>query len=175
MERTLTQTLEFSGSLLSLEVHQVELEDGSRSRREIVRHPDAICAVVITTEGDTVLVRQYRKAVESSLLEIPAGKIDPGEDAEAAALRELKEEVGFQSGELRHVTDFYSSPGFCNEKLSLFLADQATLGKQDLDHGEFIEVIKVPFEEAVSMALDGRLGDAKSVAGILAVALLKKR
>lgn len=175
METTLSKDTVFSGNLLTLEVHQVELEDGSKSVRELVWHPDAICAVVLTTSGDTVFVKQYRKPVERMILEIPAGKIDAGEDPMKAAVRELEEEVGFLKGDVSHVMDFYSSPGFCNEKLSLFLAENAELGEQRLDEGEFIELVTVRWDEAVAMALRGELGDAKSVAGILAVAGLKAR
>ena len=160
---------------MTLEVHQVELEDGSRSVRELVWHADAVCVVVLTKDGNTVLVRQFRKAVEQSILEIPAGKIDPGEDALAAAVRELEEEVGYLSGDVRHVMDFYSSPGFCNEKLSLYLAENVTLGEQRLDEGEFIELVTLPWEEAVAMAMRGELGDAKTVAGIFAVDHLRRQ
>lgn len=168
MERTLSKTREFEGRLLTLEVHQVELEDGSRSSRELVFHPDAVCCVVVTRSLDTVLVRQYRKPVEAAILEIPAGKIDPGETAEQAAYRELREEVGFISGQVEHLMDFYSSPGFCNEKLGLFLATDAELGEQQLDEGEFLQLVTVPLAEAKQMALRGELGDSKTVAGILA-------
>ncbi len=169
-EKTLSSRREFEGSLLTLEVHQVELEDGSRSVRELVWHPHAVCAVVLTPDFDTVLVKQYRKAVEAPLLEIPAGKIDAGEDPLQAAIRELQEEVGYLSGRVRHLMDFYSSPGFCNERLGLYLADEVELGPQQLDDGEFGELVRVPFAKAKEMALTGELGDAKSVAGILAVA-----
>lgn len=159
--------------MLTLEVHQVELEDGSHTSRELVWHADAVCVVVLTKDGDTVLVKQYRKAVESFILEIPAGKVDPGEDKDAAAVRELEEEVGYLSGRVRYLMDFYATPGFCNEKLSLYVAEDVELGPQRLDDGEFIELVRVPFAEAVAMALRGELGDAKSVAGILAVAHLR--
>lgn len=170
MEKTLSQKREFEGCLLILDVHQVELEDGSHSVREIVLHPDAVCCVVVTKDLHTVLVRQYRKPIEQPILEIPAGKLDPGELPEAAAVRELREEVGFLSGKVEHLMDFYSTPGFCNEKLGLFLATEAELGPQELDEGEFIELVRLPFVEAKAMALRGELGDAKSVAGILAAA-----
>ncbi len=175
METTVSKEEIFQGHLLTLEVHQVELEDGSRSVRELVWHADAVCVVVLTKDGNTVLVRQFRKAVEQSILEIPAGKIDPGEDALAAAVRELEEEVGYLSGDVRHVMDFYSSPGFCNEKLSLYLAENVTLGEQRLDEGEFIELVTLPWEEAVAMAMRGELGDAKTVAGIFAVDHLRRQ
>lgn len=173
METTTSKERIFTGKLLTLEVHQVELQDGSKAERELVWHPDAVCVVVITSAGDTVLVKQFRKPLEKAILEIPAGKIDAGEDAARAAERELREEVGYLRGEIRHVMDFYSSPGFCNEKLSLYLAENAELGEQQLDEGEFIELVTVPWKEAVAMAMRGELGDAKTVAGILAVAQLR--
>lgn len=174
METTLSKEEIFSGHLLTLEVHQVELQDGSRSVRELVWHADAVCVVVLTKDHHTILVRQYRKAVEKAILEIPAGKIDPGEDALSAAVRELKEEIGYLSGDVRHLMDFYSSPGFCNEKLSLYLAENVVLGPQAPDDGEFIEIVSVPWDEAVAMAMRGELGDAKTVAGILATAQLRR-
>lgn len=170
MERTISRTVEFEGSLLTLEVHQVELRDGSLARRELVFHADAVCCVVVTESLQTVLVKQYRKPVEKPILEIPAGKIDPGEDPATAVTRELREEVGFQSGQVEFLMDFYASPGFCNEKLGLYLATNAVLGEQMLDEGEFLELVTVPFAEAKRMALAGELGDAKSVAGVLAAA-----
>lgn len=170
MERTVSKSLKFQGSLLRLEVHEVELQDGSMAIRELVYHADAVCCVVLTPDMETVLVKQYRKPVEQPILEIPAGKLDPGESPLEAAVRELREEVGFLEGEIEHLMDFYATPGFCNEKLSLFLATQAVLGEQRLDEGEFLEVLTLPFSDAKKMALTGRLGDAKSVAGILAAA-----
>lgn len=170
MEKTLSKSRKFEGRLLTLDVHQVELEDGSHSVRELVLHADAVCCVVVTKDLDTILVRQFRKAVEKPILEIPAGKIDEGESPEQAAVRELREEVGFQNGVVEHLMDYYSSPGFCNEKLGLFLATEAELGEQKLDEGEFLELVRMPFQEAKAMTLRGELGDAKSVAGILAAA-----
>ncbi len=171
-EKTLDRDCVFQGGLLRLEVHEVELEDGSRSQRELIFHPGAVCAVVLTTEQRVVLVRQYRKAVEAPLLEIPAGKLDGGEDPDAAILRELREEVGFQSGQIRRLIDFYLSPGFCDEKLTLYLATEAVLGEPQWDDGEFLELMFVTRDEALDLALVGQLGDAKSALGILMAARL---
>lgn len=167
-EKTLSRREIFRGKLLTLEVQEVELIDGSKASRELVWHADAVCAVVVTPELETVFVKQFRKPTESFLLEIPAGKIDPGEEPDVAVRRELSEEVGFESGKIIHLMDFFATPGFCNEKLSLYLALDAVLGEQELDEGEFIELVKVPLQEAVAMAMAGQLGDSKSVAGILA-------
>ena len=167
-ERTLSKSVEFRGSLLTLEVHQVELQDGSRARREIVLHPGAVCCVVVTESMNTVLVKQFRKPLEMPLLEIPAGKLDPGEEPDTAVVREISEEVGYIGGRLEHLFDFYTCPGFSNEKIGLYLATEAVLGEQKLDEGEFLELVTLPLSEARAMALRGELGDAKSVAGILA-------
>ena len=153
----------YKGRYLSL----VERDDW-----EFATRTNPVVAVLVAWLPDhrLVLVEQYRKPIEKPILEIPAGKIDPGEDAAVAAVRELREEVGFQDGKVEHLMDFYSSPGFCNEKLGLFLATEAVLGEQQLDEGEFIELVRVPLSKAKEMALQGELGDAKSVAGILAAA-----
>lgn len=168
IEKTLSAQQHFEGCLLRLEVHQVELPDGSTSVRELVYHPNAVCAVVVTASGEMVFVRQFRKPIEAAILEIPAGKIDPGEDPRAAVERELREEVGFVSGKIEFLMDFYATPGFCNEKLSLYLATEVEMGEQSCDEGEFIELVKVPLAESLRMAMAGELGDAKSVAGVLA-------
>lgn len=170
-EKVLSRQTHFLGKLLHLEVLQVELADGSRSIREVVNHPDAVCAAVFTREREWVFVRQFRVAADSLLLECPAGKIDGEEDPEVAIRRELREEVGFLSGKLERLTEFWSSPGFCKERMTCYLASEAELGDgQELDEGEFLEVVRVPAEEGLAMALDGRLSDAKSIAALLAAA-----
>ncbi len=131
MERTISKRVEFEGNLLTLEVHEVELQDGYLACRELVFHADAVCCVVLTKSLETVLVKQYRKAVEKPLLEIPAGKIDPGEDPTTAVARELREEVGFEGGTVEFLMDFYASPGFCNEKLGLYQATEVEHGRTD--------------------------------------------
>lgn len=170
VEKTLRRETAFQGTLLRLDVLDVELPDGEHSRREVVYHPDAVCAVVFTREDELVLVRQFRKPVEAVLLEIPAGKIDPGETPEQTVLRELREEIGFLEGRVQKLTEFYATPGFCTERMSLFLVEEAVLGEPDFDHGEFIEVVRAPLQAALGMIERGELGDAKSIAGILMAA-----
>ena len=160
----------FEGSLLRLEVQQVRLPDGRLTRREIVYHPDAVCAVVLTAERQTVLVRQFRKPVEGVLLEVPAGKIDPGEDPETAIRRELHEEVGMTEGKLEKLLEFYCTPGFCTERLTCYLVTEAVLGTAVPDEGEFIEAVSMPLERALEMALNGEIRDSKSITSLLAAA-----
>lgn len=168
-EKTLSRVTAFRGKLLQLDVLEVELCDGSRASREVVLHPNAVCAAVLTVDREWVFVRQYRIAAESMLLEVPAGKIDAGENPDQAILRELREEVGCSEGRVVPLMQFWSTPGFCNERMSCYLIHEARLDDdQELDAGEFLEVVRVPFEEGLAMALDGRLSDAKSVAAVLA-------
>jgi ADP-ribose pyrophosphatase len=167
-EKILERSTQFSGKLLRLEVVQVELADGSRGMREIVYHPNAVCAAVLTVDKKWVFVRQYRVPAEELLLEVPAGKIDPGEDADEAVIRELQEEIGYKSGKVQKLMQFWSTPGFCNERMTAYLVSEAVLDTRHVIEDEFLEVEQVPLEEGIAMALDGRLSDAKSVAALLA-------
>jgi ADP-ribose pyrophosphatase len=169
-EKTLSQKTVFEGCLLNVEVLQVSLPDGKSAVRELVHLPDAVCAAVITVEGQGVLVRQFRKAVESISLEVPAGRINRGEDPAAAVVRELEEEIGYRSGKVERLFDFWSSPGFCDERMTAYLVTEAVLGPSRLDEGEFLEVVMVPVLEMVEMAVSGRLADVKSLATVLAAA-----
>lgn len=131
--------------------------------------------VPINNKRELLLVRQYRHAVGKTLLEIPAGKLEPGEDPATSAKRELLEETGFEAERLIRLFSFFSTPGFTTEKLHLFLAVGLKLSKQNLDEDEFIDVVTVPFEQALKMIWTGEICDAKSVAGIFAAQILKNR
>ena len=167
-EKILSRKNHFSGRLLQLDVVDVELADGSRATRELVNHPNAVCAAVMTLQGEWVFVRQYRVPAQSLLVEVCAGKIDAGEDPDQAIERELREEIGYQSGKIERLMEFYSTPGFCNERMTCYLVHEAVLGENQLDPGEFLEVVRVSRQDGLAMALDGRLADAKSVAALLA-------
>lgn len=173
MEETiLERRTEFSGKLLKLETVQVRLVDGKPASREIVTHPHAVCAAVLTTERRWVFVRQYRVPVEGLLLEVPAGKIDPGEEPDGALERELREEIGYVSGTVRRLTEFWATPGFCTEKLTAYLVTDAVLDQRQIVDDEHLEVEQVECAEGIAMAMDGRLCDAKSVLSVLAAARL---
>lgn len=167
-ETVLARQTHFKGRLLQLDVVDVELADGSRGVREVVYHPNAVCAAVLTRQQEWVFVRQFRLPAEALLLEVTAGKIDAGEDPDQAILRELREEIGYQSGQIHRLMEFWSTPGFCNERMTCYVVSDAQLGNSALDEGEFLEVVTVSAQEGLAMALDGRLADAKSVAAILA-------
>jgi ADP-ribose pyrophosphatase len=169
-EKTLSEEAIFKGHLLEVKLLKVELDDGSTARRELVYLPDAVCAAVVTRDGQGILVRQFRKAVESLSLEVPAGRINPGEEPEAAVIRELREEIGYRSGKVHRLFDFWSSPGFCDERMTAFLVTEAELGPSQLDEGEFLELVTVPLSEMVEMAVRGEISDVKSLATVLAAA-----
>ncbi len=163
----------YKGKIINLRVDTVTLPDGGTCTREIVEYAGAVAIVPLNEKGELLLVRQYRYAVKKALLEIPAGKIEPGEDPAECAKRELLEETGYEAKELNKVIRFYSTPGFTNEEIHVFLATGLTLKKQNLDDDEFIDVQTIPYDTALEMIRTGEICDAKSVAGILAVHNLK--
>jgi len=157
--------------VVSLEVDQVELDDGTRAVREAVRHHGAVVLVPLTADGRVLLVRQYRYVPGEVLLELPAGSIGPGEDPAACAVRELAEETGHHAATLRPLAAFYSAPGFCDEMVHCFLAaDLEPVEGVSGDEDERIEVVAMPLAEAVAMARRGAIRDAKTIAGLLLAA-----
>ena len=157
----------YQGRIINLRVDEVSLPDGKTTSREVVEHAGAVAVVPVNEKGELLLVRQYRYAAGKTLLEIPAGKLEPEEDCFSCAERELLEETGYEAGNLRRLISFYSTPGFTNEQIHLYLATDLTLKKQNLDEDEFIDVEAVSLKQALKMALSGEICDAKSVAGIL--------
>ncbi len=123
-EKTLESKLIYKGKVIQLELEQVELPDGKQSTRELVRHPGAVAVIATTEEGKIILVEQYRKALEKSIVEIPAGKMEKGEDPKQTAWRELYEETGYQAGSLELLTSFYTSPGFADEIIYIYEASE---------------------------------------------------
>ena len=169
-ERTLQTEIRFTGNVIQVEVLEVCLPDGRVGRREIVRHGGGAAIVAIDGLGRVVLVRQYRKAVEMEMLEIPAGKLESGEDPAACASRELQEETGYHAVQVIPLTSILPTPGYCSEVLHLFFASQLTAGESHPDEGEYVETVLLPIEECLDMIGDGRIRDAKTVAGILLAA-----
>jgi len=168
-EKALDSNIIYRGRILNLRVDTVQLPDGRTGKREIVEHSGAVIIIPVNQDGQLLLVRQYRYAIGRSTLEAPAGNIEPGEDLESAARRELQEETGYKAKELTRLCSFFSTPGFCSEELHIFFASNLTLLEQNLDDDEFVEVFPVPWEEAIKMIWLGEICDAASVAGILAV------
>lgn len=157
----------FQGNLISLYKDEVELMDGTKTTRELVEHPGGGVVVAFTPEKKLILVKQYRYGPGKVLLELPAGKIDPGESPESTALRELEEETGYQAEELVPLTTSYPTPGYNNEWIHIFLAKNVTQGEQHLDSGEFLSVELVELSQAVEACMRGEITDSKTQVGIL--------
>lgn len=165
-EKTMKSDKLYEGKLLNLRVDTVELPDKKYSKREVVEHPGGVGIVPVTEDNCIVLVKQYRKAVERFLLEIPAGKLELNEEPRETALRELKEETGFEANKIEYLLEFYTSPGFTNEKIYLFLASDLIEGSPEPDSGEFIEYEKYKIDDLIKMIELGDIIDSKTIIGI---------
>ncbi len=155
------------GRLLSVEVLSWTDADGRAVEREVVHHPGAVLVVPRLDDQRLVLVHNERVAVDRRLLELPAGTLGPGEDPEAAASRELEEETGYRPGRIRPLGEFYTSPGFCDERMRVFVAEELRSVGQKLEPGERIEVEVIARTEVMAMIGDGRIRDGKTIAALL--------
>ncbi len=160
----------YAGRILSLWIRYVRGRDGKRHMREIVEHEPAAAVVAVDEAGQVLLVRQPRPAAGGRILELPAGLIDSGEEPIDAARRELREETGFVSGDLRPLVRFYTSPGFTDELVHLFAATMLTEDATQHDEEEEIELVRMPLQDAIERVMHGEISDAKTVAGLLAYA-----
>ena len=167
LEPTISSREIYRGSVVSLRVDKVRLPAGLETIREIVEHSDAVAVVPIDTNGNIVMVRQYRKAVEQRLLEVPAGGVEKGELPEEAAQRELHEETGYTAASIEPLVRFYTSPGFCTELMHVFLARKLSSGETKPDPDETIQVVPISFERVLDMVQRGEIKDSKSIASIL--------
>ena len=166
-EPTVESKLVYEGRILDLRVDTVRLPSGRLTTREIAEHSDSVCMVPLDSQGNVLLVRQYRKSVESNLLEVPAGGIDENEAPEDAALRELKEEVGHTAGKIKRMAGFWVSPGWCTEFMHAYLATELSPARLDADFDEDITVIRVPLAQTLDLISSGEIQDGKSVASLL--------
>lgn len=166
-ERPLTEDVAWTGRIFNVNRLQVELPDGRRALRDVVRHPGAVAIVALTEEGRICLVRQYRTALGRVTVEIPAGKLSAGEDPLECANRELLEETGMVAEKMAFLTTIASSDGFCDELIHIYMATGLTFAKSSPDDDEFINVDLVEVGELVDAVLDGRIEDAKTVVGAL--------
>ena len=162
----------YSGKVISLDVDTVRFPDGSVGELEMIRHPGASAVVPFIDQPGSddprvLLIRQYRYAANSFLLEIPAGRLEPEETPEECAARELEEETGNRAGHYRKVFELYTTPGFTDEKIHLFLAWDLTPGKLARERDEFMEEVPLPLSRALAMIGTGEISDAKTALGIL--------
>ena len=157
----------FRGKIVDLSVDRVELPNGNTCDLEMIRHPGAAAVVPVDAEGNVLLVRQYRYAASGWLYEVPAGKLDAGEAPEICALREVEEETGVRSGRLTEMGWIWTTPGFTNERIWLYLATELEASSQALQPDEVLSVERMPLDQAVEMAGRGEIRDAKSVCALL--------
>lgn len=165
-EKTICSERIFNGNIINVRVDEVQLPDGMTGRREIVEHNGGV-AVVAFKNGRIILVRQFRKPVEETLLELPAGKIGRDEDPFDCALREMEEETGLVPVNLKLLTYIYPAPGFSSEKLYLYFADEFNEGTVNRDHDEFMDVVTFEPKEVLRMIENGEINDAKTICGFL--------
>lgn len=163
----------FNGHVIRVTLDTVELENGRTSKREIVHHHGGACVLALTEDDCIYLVRQYRYALGEEVWELPAGKLEAGEDPFEAAKRELSEECGVTADEYIDLGVLYPTVGYDSEKIYMWAARGLHKVQQHLDEGEFLDVIKLPFDEALARVMDGTYRDSKTVAGILKLARLK--
>lgn len=157
----------FNGKVIRLKKEVVLLPNGEEAGREIVNHPGGVAILPLDNENNVYMVRQYRRPFDDILLEIPAGKLNYGEDPFACGTRELEEETGLVAEKYDYLGKFYVTPGFCSEVIHLYLARGLKKGEAHLDEDEFLEVYKMPFDELFSMVMNNEIKDAKTAIAIL--------
>ena len=171
-ERTIESKTMFQGRIITVLLDTAGLPDGGTAQREVVLHPGGVAILALDEADNVALVRQYRYPLHGLLLELPAGKLDPGEDHRPAALRELSEETGLEAGELTYLGCLLASPGFCTERLHMYLARDLRKKESHPDEDEFLNVITMPFQQLLEQVMDGTIEDAKTVATVLKTKVL---
>lgn len=171
-EKTVSSQSIYDGKILRLRRDEVLLPNGHRSLREVVDHPGGVCVLAIDSQGRALLVRQFRYPYGQVLTELPAGKLEYGEDPDAAARRELREETGAAAGDFRSLGELYPSPGYCGEIIRMYLARDLSFADARPDEDEFLDVERVPFSQLVEQVLSGEIRDAKTIAAVLKARLM---
>ena len=173
-EKTLQETTIYDGKIIRVHVDDVELPNGNRAKREIVEHSGGVCVAALTDKDTLTFVRQYRYPYHKVLLELPAGKLERGEDPLSAGLRELEEECGLRAETVRSLGCVYPTVAYCSEIIHLFLATGLTKTQQHFDEDEFLETEELTLSEAVDLVMNNEITDSKTVAMILKIARLKE-
>lgn len=173
-ERKLSTQQIYSGRAVNVRVDTVEKARGARTTREVVEHSDSVAVVALDEQDNVLLVRQFRHAVGKSLLEIPAGCIDPGEEPIESVRRELQEEIGYFPRKIKRLTGFYATPGYGTEYLHCFLATDLVPARLVAEDTEDIELVRVSADQIPKLIASGDICDAKSIAGLLMFLVLHK-
>ena len=174
-EKILHSTLLRHGRVFDYEEREVALEDGSTALRDVITHHGGVAVLALDEEDRLLMVRQYRSGAGRELLELPAGKLEAGEDPAACGIRELEEECGLITDCVTPLATLWPTPAYCSERITVYKAGKLSPGTVHLDEGEFVTPEWVPFEQAVEMVLSGEITDAKSQIGILKYAVLRQR
>ena len=165
----------YTGRVVNLNLETVTLPNGATVDLEIIHHPGAAAIVPMKDDTTVLLIRQYRHAVGGYIYEIPAGKLDPGEDPRDCAARELEEEIGLRASSLEPVITFFTTPGFTDEVIHIYKATGLTPGRQNLESDEVLEVTEMPLKTAIARINDGTIRDGKTIVGLQAVYLRERR
>ena len=165
-EKTISSKVIYEGGMVTLQVDQVELPNGKTSTRDIVKHQGSVGVIAFTDDDRILMVRQFRKPLDKIILEIPAGKLEKGEDPEVCASRELEEETGYKAGKIEHLMSFYTSPGYTNELKHLYKATELRVGQVNPDEDEFVELEKLTYGECLEAVEAGEICDVKTMFAI---------
>lgn len=157
----------YKGTLLDVRRDEITLPNGKTSAREYIKHPGAACIIPVLPDGNIALIKQYRYPVQSEMIELPAGKLDPGEKPEACAKRELEEEIGYSAGKLTFVCNIHPAIGFASEKMWIYLAEDLVKTVENTDHDEFLVLMPTHLDDAIKMVWDGKITDVKTIIGLL--------
>lgn len=174
-ERTLKENLIYEGRIVTLYNDDVELPNKKTAKREYVKHPGGVSVAALTDKNELLFVKQYRYPYREVILELPAGKLNRGEDPFLAGKRELEEETGAKAAKYTDLGVMLPSPGYTDELLHLYLAEDLTMGDTNFDEDEFLDIIKIPLDKAVDMVMSGEITDAKSQTAILKTYLILQR
>lgn len=173
-EKPLKQEYIFKGKIVNLRVDEALLPNGKTARREVVEHNGGVMIAPLDSEDNLYFVKQFRYPYAEIVTELPAGKLEKGEDPFEAGVRELKEETGAVAEKIVSLGKLYPSPGYCGEIIHLYLATGLSFGQQNPDEDEFLEVFKIPLEKAVQMVMNGELPDSKTQTAVLKIYIMKK-
>ena len=174
-EKQLNAEYKFEGKIIRVRVDDALLPNGRTSKREVVEHNGGVCIAALTDKNELIFVRQFRYPYSEVILELPAGKLEKGEDPFEAGKRELEEETGTVAAKYYDLGKFYPTPGYCGEIIHLYAASQLSATHMHLDDDEYLEVEKIPVEKAVEMVLAGEIPDGKTQALVLRVAEMLRR
>ena len=157
----------YKGTLLDVRRDEITLPNGKTSAREYIKHPGAACIIPVLPDGNIALIKQYRYPVQSEMIELPAGKLDPGEKPEVCAKRELEEEIGYSAGKLTFVCNIHPAIGFASEKMWIYLAEDLIKTVENTDHDEFLVLMPTHLDDAIKMVWNDKITDVKTIIGLL--------